>query len=94
MRPLIETEFDEPYNMPRQALPDVYWQTGYVDAAWAATITQKESMTGDLILPLIIDPSEWVDIDSPADWQRAERLITGGEITLDDLGFEISEAAA
>jgi N-acylneuraminate cytidylyltransferase len=94
MRPLMETEFEEPYNMPRQALPDVYWQTGYVDAAWADTITQKESMTGDLILPLIIDPSEWVDIDSPADWQRAERLITGGEITLDDLGFEISEAAA
>jgi N-acylneuraminate cytidylyltransferase len=94
MRPLMETEFEEPYNMPRQALPDVYWQTGYVDAAWAATITQKESMTGDLILPLIIDPSEWVDIDSPADWQRAERLITGGEITLDDLGFEISASAA
>lgn len=94
MRPLMETEFDEPYNMPRQALPDVYWQTGYVDAAWADTITQKESMTGDLILPLIIDPSEWVDIDSPADWQRAERLIANGEVTLDDLGFEISELAA
>lgn len=79
----------EPYNQPRQALPEVYWQTGYVDAAWADTILTKNSMTGEAILPLVIDPSEWVDIDSPDDWKRAERLIESGEITLDDLGFQI-----
>ncbi len=79
----------EPYNQPRQALPEVYWQTGYVDAAWADTILTKNSMTGDVILPLVIDPSEWVDIDSPDDWRRAERLIESGEITLEELGFSI-----
>ncbi len=79
----------EPYNQPRQALPDVYWQTGYVDAAWSDTILVKNSMTGDAILPLVIDPSEWVDIDSLDDWRRAERLIESGEIGLDDLGFSI-----
>ena len=79
----------EPYNQPRQALPEVYWQTGYVDAAWADTILTKNSMTGDAILPLVIDPSEWIDIDSPDDWRRAERLIESGEITLTDLGFKI-----
>ncbi len=79
----------EPYNQPRQALPEVYWQTGYVDAAWADTILTKNSMTGGAILPLVIDSSEWVDIDSPDDWKRAERLIESGEITLDDLGFGI-----
>ncbi len=78
---------NEPYNQPRQALPEIYWQTGYVDAAWRDTIMEKNSMTGDWILPLIIDPSEWVDIDSPDDWRRAERLLENGEITLDDLGF-------
>jgi CMP-N-acetylneuraminic acid synthetase len=82
----------EPYNQPRQALPEVYWQTGYVDAAWADTILTKNSMTGDAILPLVIDPSEWIDIDSPDDWRRAERLIESGEITLTDLGFEIVES--
>jgi len=81
----------EPYNQPRQALPEVYWQTGYVDAAWSDTMLLKNSMTGDSILPLIIDPSEWVDIDSPDDWARAERLITSGEVTLEDLGFSIME---
>ena len=79
----------EPFNQPRQVLPEVFWQTGYVDAAWTDTILLKNSMTGDAILPLIIDPSEWVDIDSPDDWRRAERLIQNGEILLEDLGFSI-----
>jgi len=82
----------EPYNKPRQALPEIYWQTGYVDAAWADTILLKNSMTGDHILPLIIDPSEWVDIDSSDDWRRAERLLESGEITLDEMGFSIEKS--
>ena len=89
MHPLLDTHFKEPYNLPRQVLPEVYWQTGYVDAAWADTILSKNSMTGDHILPLVIDPSEWIDIDSPDDWRRAERLLESGEITFSDLGFEL-----
>jgi CMP-N-acetylneuraminic acid synthetase len=79
----------EPYNQPRQALPDVYWQTGYVDACRADTILNKNSMTGRRILPLVIDPAEWIDIDSPDDWLRAERLLENGDITLKELGFEL-----
>lgn len=79
---------DEPYNQPRQALPDVYWQTGYVDAARASVILEKNSMTGERILPLVIDPSEWIDIDSPDDWRRAERLMESGELTYERLGFD------
>jgi N-acylneuraminate cytidylyltransferase len=79
----------EPYNQPRQLLPQVYWQTGYVDAAWTDTILSKSSMTGDAILPLVIDPSDWVDIDSPDDWRRAASLIENGDVTMEDLGFSI-----
>ncbi len=91
MQPLVKTEYKEPYNMPRQALPAVYWQTGYVDVVWAKTILEKKSMTGDQILPLLIDAGDWVDIDSIDDWQRAERLISSGDISLKDLGFQIAE---
>ena len=90
LQPLIQAEFREPYNMPRQVLPEVYWQTGYVDAAWTRTILEKNSMTGDRILPLIIDPAEWIDIDSPDDWRRAERLLESGEICETELGFSLS----
>ena len=89
MEPLIATHLEEPYNLPRQALPEVFWQTGYVDAAWAETILVKNSMTGDAILPLVIGAEEWIDIDSPDDWIRAERLFASGEITFDDLGFRL-----
>jgi CMP-N,N'-diacetyllegionaminic acid synthase len=89
MQPLMQTGFAEPYNLPRQALPEVYWQTGYVDAAWADTILTKNSMTGSHILPLVLDPGEWIDIDSPSDWRNAERLLESGEISLDDLGFQL-----
>lgn len=87
LQPLLQTEFKEPYNMPRQLLPEVYWQTGYVDTVWADTILHKHSMTGENILPLVIQPSDWIDIDSPDDWRRAERLLENGEITLEELGF-------
>ena len=90
MQPLVDLGVPEPYNMPRQALPDVFWQTGYVDAAWSDTLIHKNSMTGEHILPLVIDPSEWIDIDSPDDWRRAERLVETGELTWDDLGFQIT----
>jgi len=89
MRPLLRTEVPEPYNMPRQVLPDVYWQTGYVDAAWSDTIRKKNSMTGDYILPLVIDSTEWVDIDSQDDWKRAEQLLMSGAISFEELGFHL-----
>jgi CMP-N-acetylneuraminic acid synthetase len=93
MQPLLESEFPEPYNMPRQALPPVYWQTGYVDAAWSNTIVHKNSMTGSRILPLVIDPSDWIDIDSPDDWRRAERLLESREISTQDLGYKLESKA-
>lgn len=89
LEPLLSTEFDEPYNLPRQALPDVYWQTGYVDAAWADTILRKGSMTGDRILPLVVEPEDLVDIDTLADWHRAEQMLLSGEITWEELGFSL-----
>ncbi len=91
MQPLIPTDLAEPYNLPRQVLPEVYWQTGYVDAAWTATFTEKNSMTGERILPLVIGAEEWIDIDSPDDWERAERMFAMGEITFQDLGFTIKK---
>jgi len=88
MQPLLRIGLKEPYNMPRQLLPVVYRQTGYVDAAWYDTIQSKHSMTGDRILPLVIDPSEWIDIDAPEDWRRAERLLESGELSFEELGFQ------
>ena len=92
MQPLIQTDYQEAYNMPRQLLPEVYWQTGYVDAVWSDTILEKASMTGDRILPLVIPASDWIDIDSQDDWRRAERMLESAEINFSDLGFYIGKS--
>ena len=91
MQPIMDIDVPEPYNLPRQALPEIYWQTGYVDVVWSKTIKTKNSMTGDRILPLIIGSDEWIDIDSPDDWRRTERLLESNEIILEDLGFDVRE---
>lgn len=75
LEPLLNIDQDEPYNMPRQELPQTYWQTGHIDVIRPATIKEKKSMSGDIILPLFIDPMYTVDIDTLRDWQRTEWMM-------------------
>jgi YrbI family 3-deoxy-D-manno-octulosonate 8-phosphate phosphatase len=76
MRPLLKVPgLAEPYNAPRQALPPVHWQTGHVDAIRVSTIYQKKSLSGEIILPLVLDWRYTVDIDTPFDWKRYEYLV-------------------
>lgn len=76
MRPLLDLEgVAEPYNAPRQSLPPTYWQTGHIDAIRARTLLEKGSMSGQVILPLVLDPAYTVDLDTPLDWLRAESLV-------------------
>lgn len=83
MRPLLQVEgIPEPYNAPRQVLPPVYWQTGHIDAIRPAAILEKNSMSGDAILPVMIDPRYTVDIDTPYDWLRYEWLVVNGGLEL------------
>lgn len=83
MQPLLKAKgVAEPYNAPRQKLPATYWQTGHIDAIRAATILKKNSMSGEEIWPLVIDPRYAVDIDTLNDWRRGEWLATSGELDL------------
>lgn len=83
MHPLLTVEgVKEPYNAPRQILPPVFWQTGHVDAIRPSTILEKDSMSGDVILAVQIDPRFTIDIDNPSDWQRAEWLVYHGGLDM------------
>ena len=85
MQPLVDVPgMDEPFNAPRQALPEVFWQTGHIDAFWTRTMNEKDSMTGDVILPLIIDPRYTVDIDVPKDWVAAEHKLQQDHLEMID----------
>ena len=80
MQPLLQDAGEESYNMPRQELPATYWQTGHIDAIRTETILEKKSMSGDTILPLLLDAKYTVDIDTLEDWRRAEYTLMHGDL--------------
>ncbi len=87
MIPLLTVEgIKEPYNAPRQILPRTYWQTGHIDAIRPRAILEKESMSGDIIMPLFIDSRYTVDIDSRSDWVKYQRLVLEGNLEMVDPG--------
>ncbi len=58
MTPLLQVEgLAEPYNAPRQALPQTYWQTGHIDAIRAPIIFEKNSLSGDRHFPFAARPA-------------------------------------
>ncbi len=85
LTPLLQVPgIAEPFNAPRQILPPVYWQTGHIDAIRPETILKKNSMTGDKILGMVIDPQYTIDIDTPKDWARSEWLVWHGGLSYVD----------
>jgi len=64
----------EHYNCPRQRLPKVFWQNGYLDITRARTIAELGGMNGRKILPLVIE-EEIVEIDYEDAFPRAEELL-------------------
>jgi YrbI family 3-deoxy-D-manno-octulosonate 8-phosphate phosphatase len=83
MSPLLSIPgIKEPFNTPRQELPQTYWQTGHIDAIRISTILEKSSLNGEIIYPLLIDPRYAVDIDTQRDWQRAEWIVSQGELPI------------
>lgn len=83
MTPLLSLPgVPEPFNAPRQELPQTFWQTGHIDAIRLATILKKNSLSGEVIYPLLIDPRYAVDIDTQRDWQRAEWIITQAQLPM------------
>lgn len=61
----------EPFNMPRQALPETLWHTGQLDVIRTDTILSG-SMTGERIAAINVPLSSAVDIDTALDFQLAE----------------------
>lgn len=74
--PLLELEgVPEPFNMPRQKLPPVYWHTGQLDTIRTELI-EKGTMTGDNIHAIEVETETAVDIDGIRDFRLAETLIS------------------
>ena len=64
----------ESYNIPRQLIPKVYFQTGDIEIIRRETLLNG-SISGKKVIPLIISPEEMVDIDNMVDWIKAEKRL-------------------
>lgn len=69
------TGMDEPYNGPRQVLPDVYIHTGAMDIMRLKTIRELKSTSGKKLAYFFMKPEESVNIDQPIDFKIAEILM-------------------
>jgi N-acylneuraminate cytidylyltransferase len=83
MTQLLESNLLESYNLPRQKLPVVLWQTGHVDVIWTRTILEQHSLTGRRVKPINVDPRYCIDIDSVEDLEAADRALAKDTLDID-----------
>ncbi len=77
LRPLLQAEgLPDAHSVPRQRLPEVWWQNGYVDVIRSRTILELRSMSGERVLPFVIEEA-FVEIDYADAVERAEALLRG-----------------
>lgn len=76
LHPLLDVPgVAEPFNAPRQTLPLIWWQNGYVDVFWRRTVLEQQSLTGAKVLGYVIEEPEYVDVDSPHDIRVLELIL-------------------
>jgi CMP-N,N'-diacetyllegionaminic acid synthase len=61
-------------SLPRQSLPVVYWQNGYVDVVRPRAVLEKTSMWGECVLPYIVN-EHLFEVDYPADVPAVEEAL-------------------
>jgi N-acylneuraminate cytidylyltransferase len=75
LQPLLRVEgTPESYCMPRQSLPEVYWQNGYIDIVRCKVILERGMMCGDQILPFVISEPV-LEIDYADSIPKVERAL-------------------
>jgi N-acylneuraminate cytidylyltransferase len=82
LSPLIRTKLREAYNMPRQLLPNVYWQTGHIDIIRASTILEEKTLTGKIIKPVFIENKYCIDIDRLEDFEIANLFMLNQKLDI------------
>lgn len=68
----------EGHSLPRQALPRVFWQNGYVDITRPEVILEQASMGGRRIQSFVTNELG-IEIDYAEDLREAERLFADGQ---------------
>ena len=87
MRPLLDqTHLEVAWHAGQyQALPEIYVQNSALEIAWTRVVSQTGTREGRVVAPFLTDGYEGFNIDDEDDWDRARRLLDGGEAELPDV---------
>jgi N-acylneuraminate cytidylyltransferase len=62
------------HSRPRQSLPEVFWQNGYVDVVRPEVVLERGSMTGERVLPFVVQEPVF-EIDYPESIPAVEEAL-------------------
>lgn len=80
LEPLLQVSgVAEPYCEPRQSLPEVFWQNGYIDIVRPRAILEQGLMCGRRILPFVMHEPV-LELDYPEDVARIEAALRGAPL--------------
>ncbi len=75
LKPFVKGKNPNIHTFSYHLLPAVYIQNASIYITKLSTIRNKESPTGDTIIPFIMDEIESIDINSPLDFEFAEMMM-------------------
>ena len=82
LAPILDEAFSDfyavqphPHTQPRQTLPEVLVQTGYLAILRRSVITEQHLMFGERTLPFYHDPATYTEFDSLKDLMHAEYVL-------------------
>ena len=82
LAPILDEAFPDfyavqphPHTQPRQTLPEVLVQTGYLAVLRRPVITERHLMFGEKTLPFYHDPTTYTEFDSMKDLTHAEYVL-------------------
>lgn len=67
----VDSIKNEPFNQCRQFLPKTYLHNGYIDIL-KTSLLEENKISGNRILPYVMEKSDTIDIDNNDDWKKAE----------------------
>ena len=80
MRPLLDqSDLEVAWHAGQyQALPEVYVQNSALEIAWTRVVSDTGTREGRVVTPYLTEGHEGFNVDDEEDWERAERLLSGG----------------
>ena len=94
LAPLVEVAgVRDAHSRPRQSLPEVWWQNGYVDVIRPRTVLELASMSGERVLPFVVQ-DRFVEIDYADAFAAAEELLRRREAGDDERDPEVKHHPA